>query len=89
MTLSDNAQEIYDWFIGAPFHIILILVIALVFQKVGARAVAKAINRIADADFVPGPKRGMDRQRERARTAGSRGSVFNFQPISLSVRSAF
>ena len=71
MTLSDNAQEIYDWFIGAPFHIILILVIALVFQKVGARAVAKAINRIADADFVPGPKRGMDRQRERARTAGS------------------
>jgi hypothetical protein len=55
MTLSDNAQEIYDWFIGAPFHIILILVIALFFQKVGARAVAKAINRIADADFVPGP----------------------------------
>ena len=71
MTLSDNAQEIYDWFIGAPFHIILILVIALIFQKVGGRAVARAINRIAEADFVPGPKRGMERQRERARTAGS------------------
>ncbi len=71
MTLSNNAQEIYGWFIGAPFHIILILVIALVFQKVGGRAVARAINRIAEADFVPGPKRGMERQRERARTAGS------------------
>ncbi len=71
MTLSDNAQKIYDWFIGAPFHIILILAIALIFQKIGGRAVARAINRIADADFVPGPKRGMERQRERAKTAGS------------------
>ena len=71
MTLSDNAQKIYDWFIGAPFHIILILAIALTFQKIGGRAVSRAINRIADADFVPGPKRGMERQRERARTAGT------------------
>ncbi len=71
MTLSDNAQEIYDWFIGAPFNIILILIISLVLQKVGGRAVAKAINRIAEADFALGPKRGLDRQRERARTAGS------------------
>ena len=71
MTLSNNAQEIYDWFIGAPFHIILILIIALVLQKVGGRAVARAINRIAEADFALGPKRGLDRQRERARTAGS------------------
>ena len=71
MTLSDNAQKIYDWFIGAPFHIILILAIALIFQKIGGRAVARAINRIAEADFVPGPKRGLERQRERARTAGT------------------
>ena len=71
MTLSENAQKIYDWFVGAPFHIILILAIALIFQKLGGRAVAKAINRIAEADFVPGPKRGLERQRERARTAGT------------------
>jgi small-conductance mechanosensitive channel len=71
MTLSNNAQAIYDWFIGAPFHIILILLSALVFQKLGGRAVARAINRIAEADFVPGPKRGLERQRERARTAGT------------------
>ncbi|MEJ6574185.1 MAG: mechanosensitive ion channel family protein [Actinomycetes bacterium] len=71
MTLSNNAQEIYDWFIGAPFHIFLILVFALVLQKIGGRAVTKAINRIAEADFVPGPKRGIGRQRERARTAGT------------------
>ena len=49
MTLSDNAQKIYDWFIGAPFHIILILAIALIFQKIGGRAVARAINRIDSA----------------------------------------
>ena len=71
MTLSDNAQKIYDWFIGAPFHIILILAIALIFQKIGGRAVARAINRIAEADFVPGPKRGLERHSERARTAGT------------------
>ena len=71
MTLSENAQKIYDWFIGAPFHIILILAIALILQKIGSRAVARAVNRIADADFVPGPSRGMNRQRERAKTAGT------------------
>ena len=60
MTLSNNAQEIYDWFIGAPFHIILILVIALVFQKVGGRAVARAIDRIAEADFVHELPQGVD-----------------------------
>jgi hypothetical protein len=85
MTLGDNAQEIYDWFIGAPFHIILILVIALFFQKVGARAVAKAINRIADADFVPGPKRGMDRQRERARSNRNYGSSGVVESVGLRI----
>jgi hypothetical protein len=71
MTLSDNAQKIWDWFSGAPLHIAVILVIAFAIQKLGGRAIARAMNRIAEADFVPGPKRGLARQKERARTAGT------------------
>ena len=71
MTLSDNAQKIWNWFSGAPLHIVVILAIALAIQKLGGRAIARAMNRIAEADFVPGPKRGLARQKERARTAGT------------------
>ena len=49
----------------------MILAIALAIQKLGGRAIARAMNRIAEADFVPGPKRGPARQKERARTAGT------------------
>ena len=71
MTLSANAQKIWDWFSGAPLHIVVILAIALFIQKLGGRAITRAMNRIAEADFVPGPKRGVARQKERAKTAGS------------------
>ena len=71
MTLSDNAQKIWNWFSGAPLHIVVILAIALAIQKLGGRAIARAMNRIAEADFVPGPKRCLARQKERARTAGT------------------
>jgi hypothetical protein len=71
MTLSDNAQKIWNWFSGAPLHIVVILAIALAIQKLGGRAIARAMNRIAEADFVPDPKRGLARQKERARTAGT------------------
>jgi small-conductance mechanosensitive channel len=71
MTLSTNAQKIWDWFSGAPLHIVVILAIALFIQKLGGRAITRAMNRIAEADFVPGPKRGLARQKERAKTAGS------------------
>ena len=71
MTLSHNVQKAYDWFAGAPLHIVVIIVIALLLQKIGARAITRGLNRIADADFVPGPRRGLQRQRERAKTAGT------------------
>ena len=45
--------------------------VALVLQKTASRAITRAINRIAEADLIPGPNRSLERQRERARTAGS------------------
>jgi small-conductance mechanosensitive channel len=47
------------------------LIVALVLQKTASRAITRAINRIAEADLIPGPNRSLERQRERARTAGS------------------
>jgi small-conductance mechanosensitive channel len=66
-----NATRIYHWFSGAPLHILVILAIAILCQAIGGRAINRAINRIANADFVPGPKTGTARQKERAKTAGS------------------
>ena len=66
MTL--NIHHIYTWFSGAPLHILTIIVVAIGLQVLGARAITRALNRIANADFVPGPQRTANRQRERAQT---------------------
>ncbi len=66
MTL--NIHHIYTWFSGAPLHILTIIVVAIGLQILGARAITRALNRIANADFVPGPQRTANRQRERAQT---------------------
>jgi len=66
MTL--NIHHIYTWFSGAPLHILTILAVAIGLQILGARAITRALNRIANADFVPGPQRTANRQRERAQT---------------------
>ena len=49
----------------------VLLLIALIASRLGSRAITRAMNRIAEADFVPGPKRGTLRQKERAKTAGT------------------
>jgi small-conductance mechanosensitive channel len=69
--MNENAQSVIDWFTGAPLRILLILIVALALQKTASRAITRAINRIAEADLIPGPNRSLERQRERARTAGS------------------
>ena len=69
--MNENVQSAIDWFTGAPLRILLILIVALVLQKTASRAITRAINRIAEADLIPGPNRSLERQRERARTAGS------------------
>ena len=69
--MSIQVKDLWAWFSGAPLHILAVLAIALVASRLGSRAITRAMNRIAEADFVPGPKRGTTRQKERAKTAGT------------------
>ena len=71
MKVNQHLQDAYHWFSGAPLHIVVIIVVAFVVQSFGGRAVMRAMDRIATADFVPGPMRTVARQKERARTLGS------------------
>ena len=61
----------WNWFSGAPLHILAILLIAVISQKLGGRAIERGVGRLGEADFVPGPKRNLTRQKERAKTAAS------------------
>jgi len=71
MTINQHLKDAYNWFSGAPLHILLIIVVTFIFQTYGGRAITRAMDRIATADFVPGPQRTVARQKERARTLGS------------------
>ena len=66
-----SAHAFYHWFMAAPLHILGILVIALAVQFIGGRAIMRAMRKIADAPLVPGRKRSLNRQKERAATTGS------------------
>jgi small-conductance mechanosensitive channel len=63
--------RVWNWFSGAPLHILAIILIALISQKVGGRAIERGVGRLGEADLVPGPKRNLNRQKERAKTAAS------------------
>ena len=71
MTINQHFKDAYSWFSGAPLHILVILVVAFIIQTYGGRAITRAMDRIATADFVPGPQRTVARQKERSRTLGS------------------
>lgn len=71
MKLELSAQEAAEWFLGAPIRILVILLVALVLQRVATRAIKKALSKVAEADFIPGERSQATRQRERARTAAS------------------
>lgn len=71
MTLSDNAHKIWDWFTGAPLHIATIILLSLIIRQLGSRGISRYMNRVANSDFVPGPKTRAFRHQERAKTAGS------------------
>ena len=68
--MSDSAQNIIDWVSGTPLRVFIILVTAILVQSFGSRAIARAMNRLATADLVPGPRNIVARQKERARTIG-------------------
>ncbi|CAB4651650.1 unannotated protein [freshwater metagenome] len=67
-----NAREhLWTWFSGPPLHILTILVIAFIGQRLGSRTITKTMNRLASADLIPGPGNIAARQKERARTTGT------------------
>ena len=66
-----SLNEAVDWFLGAPLRILVILVLAIVLQKVASRGITRILSKVAEADFIPGEKTTVTRQRERARTASS------------------
>lgn len=66
-----SLQEALDWFLGAPVRILVILILALIIQKLASRAITRTLGRVAEADFIPGERTKLSRQRERARTAAS------------------
>ena len=68
---TDRTQKVWNWFSGSPLHILLIVVIAVIAQRIGDRAVTKTMNRLAAADLVHGPGHVVARQRERAKTTGT------------------
>jgi small-conductance mechanosensitive channel len=68
--MSDSAQNFIDWVSGTPLRVFIILVTAILVQSFGSRAIARAMDRLATADLVPGPRNIVARQKERARTIG-------------------
>ncbi|MEI6845176.1 MAG: mechanosensitive ion channel domain-containing protein [Actinomycetes bacterium] len=61
-------QHLWAWFSGPPLHILTIVVIAFIAQRLGSRAITKTMNRLANADLVRGPGNIAARQKERAHT---------------------
>ena len=54
MNLNVTLKGAVDWFLGAPIRIILILLLALVAQRIATRAIRRALSKVAEADLVPG-----------------------------------
>jgi small-conductance mechanosensitive channel len=65
-------QKVYDWFIGAPLHIVAIIAFAFLASVIGGRMLTRWTERIA---HVHPHRRNhpaqIERQRERARTVSS------------------
>lgn len=70
-SFTDRTQKVWNWFGGSPLHILVIVIIAVIAQRIGSRAITKAMNRLAAADLVHGPGHLAARQKERAKTTGT------------------
>ena len=71
LKLDDQTQALWEWFNGAPIHIVTILITAVAAQYLGSKAIRRAVGRLASADLIPGPRNLAFRQAERARTVGT------------------
>ncbi len=70
-TVIDRTQKIWDWFSGSPLHILEIILVAVIAQRLGSRAITRAMNRLASVDLSHGLAATAHRQKERARTTGT------------------
>ena len=68
--MSNSLQNALDWISGTPLRVTVIVISTLLTQSFGIRAIDRAMNRLASADLVPGPRNIVARQKERARTIG-------------------
>jgi moderate conductance mechanosensitive channel len=68
--MNETVREFLDWMAGAPLRVLIILVAAALVQSFGSRAIARAMNRLASVDLLPGPRNIVARQKERASTIG-------------------
>jgi len=68
--MSDSMRDFLEWMAGTPLRILIILVGAALIQSFGSRAITRAMNRLASADLVLGPRNMVARQKERATTIG-------------------
>ena len=71
MELNVSLNEAMDWFLGSPLRILAVTIVAVILQKISSRAITRTLSKVAEANFVPGEKTSVTRQRERARTASS------------------
>ena len=63
-------RNFLEWMAGTPLRILIILIAAGLIQSFGSRAITRAMNKLASADLVPGPRNIVARQKERASTIG-------------------
>lgn len=68
--MSDSMRTFLEWMAGTPLRILIILTAAAFIQSFGSRAITRAMNRLASADLVLGPRNMVARQKERATTIG-------------------
>lgn len=61
-------SEAWEWFNGPPFHIILILIVAVVAQRIGSRAITRIMSRLGTMPLGSGRTQIAARQVERAKT---------------------
>jgi small-conductance mechanosensitive channel len=68
--MNDSMRNFLEWMAGTPLRILSIILAAALIQSFGSRAITRAMNRLATADLVPGPRNIVARQKERASTIG-------------------
>jgi small-conductance mechanosensitive channel len=68
--MNDSLRNFLEWIAGTPLRVLIIIVSAGFAQAFGSRAITRAMNKLAGADLVPGPRNIVARQKERASTIG-------------------